>query len=222
MKLCPKCNIEHNKPGTFCSRTCANSRTFSAITTLKRSKSNKDAIALFTDEKLQDIKTKRLATYRKNIIVNSCTKCNMPLKKNKHGLCWTCYIQSDIATDVRGHHSKNYKRLSVIDSNGNSMLLMSSMEIDYHDYLVKNKIHWTKPSLLSYKDSTDKIRWYRPDFYLTDTKEVIEIKGYWWNNDKIKMQLVIEQNPDVNIKIIMKEELKRIIGDKSIGADIGL
>lgn len=26
MKSCPKCSTEHNKPGTFCSRACANSR----------------------------------------------------------------------------------------------------------------------------------------------------------------------------------------------------
>jgi endogenous inhibitor of DNA gyrase (YacG/DUF329 family) len=25
-KTCPKCNAEHEKPGTFCSRACANSR----------------------------------------------------------------------------------------------------------------------------------------------------------------------------------------------------
>jgi len=29
MKICPKCNTEHKKPGTFCSRSCANSRTWS-------------------------------------------------------------------------------------------------------------------------------------------------------------------------------------------------
>ena len=29
MKLCPKCNTEHSKPGTFCSRSCANSREWS-------------------------------------------------------------------------------------------------------------------------------------------------------------------------------------------------
>lgn len=26
MKTCPKCGTEHEKPGKFCSRTCANSR----------------------------------------------------------------------------------------------------------------------------------------------------------------------------------------------------
>lgn len=26
MKICPKCSVEHAKPGTFCSRSCANGR----------------------------------------------------------------------------------------------------------------------------------------------------------------------------------------------------
>ena len=26
MKTCPKCNITHNRPGTYCSRSCANTR----------------------------------------------------------------------------------------------------------------------------------------------------------------------------------------------------
>jgi hypothetical protein len=37
MKTCPKCNIEHNKSGTYCSRTCANSRTWTEETNAKRS-----------------------------------------------------------------------------------------------------------------------------------------------------------------------------------------
>jgi 5-methylcytosine-specific restriction endonuclease McrA len=37
MKTCPKCNIEHIKPGTYCSRTCANSRTWSEEINAKRS-----------------------------------------------------------------------------------------------------------------------------------------------------------------------------------------
>ena len=37
MKQCPKCNTEHNKPGTFCSRICANSRVFDDDAKLKKS-----------------------------------------------------------------------------------------------------------------------------------------------------------------------------------------
>lgn len=37
MKTCPKCNNSHIKPGTFCSRKCANSRIFSEEAKLKKS-----------------------------------------------------------------------------------------------------------------------------------------------------------------------------------------
>jgi len=36
MKKCPKCKTDHNKPGIFCSRTCANSRVFSEESLLKK------------------------------------------------------------------------------------------------------------------------------------------------------------------------------------------
>ena len=35
MKCCKKCGVQHNKKGDFCSRACANSRTFSDETKLK-------------------------------------------------------------------------------------------------------------------------------------------------------------------------------------------
>jgi hypothetical protein len=37
MKQCPKCKTSHNKSGTFCSRSCANSRVFSEESKLKKS-----------------------------------------------------------------------------------------------------------------------------------------------------------------------------------------
>ena len=39
MKTCPKCNKEHTKPGTFCSRPCANSRQFTAESNAKKATS---------------------------------------------------------------------------------------------------------------------------------------------------------------------------------------
>lgn len=39
MKQCPKCNTLHDKPGTYCSRSCANSKVWSAETQAKRSAS---------------------------------------------------------------------------------------------------------------------------------------------------------------------------------------
>jgi len=39
MKICPKCNNEHNKNGIYCSRSCANSRTWSEQDKQKKSTS---------------------------------------------------------------------------------------------------------------------------------------------------------------------------------------
>ena len=44
MKICPKCNSEHSKPGTFCSRSCANSREWTDIAKKQKSKSLKKFI----------------------------------------------------------------------------------------------------------------------------------------------------------------------------------
>lgn len=222
MKLCPKCNSEHSRPGIFCSRSCANSRIFSKETNDKRSISNSSAIAKFTDEKKSSRKKKWLESYRETKPQLQC-KCGKIINSiNKYKMCWDCYIESDIAINSRGHHYKNYERLSVIDSLGNSVLLMSSMEIAYYNYLTQNSIRWAKPSSLKYIDDKNKLHRYRPDFLLLDANEVIEIKGYWWNNDKIKMQWVIDQNSTVKIKIIMKTDLRILLGDKSIGADTSL
>ena len=40
MKNCPKCNTAHDKPGTFCSRKCSNSRVFSEESKRKKSIAN--------------------------------------------------------------------------------------------------------------------------------------------------------------------------------------
>jgi hypothetical protein len=95
---------------------------------------------------------------------------------------------------------------------------MSSLEIQYYNWLVDNSVKWCKPDTIKYVDDTGKSRWYKPDFYLIDTKEVIEIKGHYWNNDRIKMQLVIEQHPELTIRILMRKDL----GGKSIRADTSL
>ena len=41
MKICPKCKIEHDKKGTYCSRKCANSRSWTEEDKKKKSEANK-------------------------------------------------------------------------------------------------------------------------------------------------------------------------------------
>lgn len=52
MKICPKCSKEHEQPGTFCTRKCANSRTFSDVSKEKKRLANtKFYNSLTPDEK---------------------------------------------------------------------------------------------------------------------------------------------------------------------------
>lgn len=41
MKICPKCKSQHDKTGVYCSRSCANSRTFSEESKQRKSKAAK-------------------------------------------------------------------------------------------------------------------------------------------------------------------------------------
>ena len=53
MKQCPKCGTAHLKPGTFCSRKCANSREWSDSQKEDRSKQLKEIFSFFSKEELQ-------------------------------------------------------------------------------------------------------------------------------------------------------------------------
>jgi len=215
MKICPKCQNEFD-PGkwnkAYCSRKCANSRKFTDETNSRRSLSNSKAIKQFTEEKRKQIIEKRITSYRVTKPESLC-KCGIKISPcNKYQMCWNCYIQSDVSSIARGHHYKNYKRLRVVDSAGSSVLLMSSMEIAYYNFLIDNNVPWLRAKAIQYTDNVGERHWYKPDFYLPNTNQIIEIKGHWWNNDKSKMQWVIEQNPELDIKIIMKPELTELVG----------
>ena len=56
-----------------------------------------------------------------------------------------------------------------------------------------------------------KERSYTPDFYLEDHNIYLEIKGFWWGDDKEKMDIVLQTHKDKNIVIIEKEQYEKIL-----------
>lgn len=68
----------------------------------------------------------------------------------------------------------------------------------------------TNKDTLKYK-MNGKIRSYTPDFYLPDYDVYVEVKGFWWGDDKEKMRIVLETYPDKNIFIVEKEEYEEIM-----------
>lgn len=59
MKICPKCKITHEKAGKFCSRSCANSRTFTAETNDKKRNSNLKFYSNFTPEERKELQAQK-------------------------------------------------------------------------------------------------------------------------------------------------------------------
>jgi hypothetical protein len=84
--------------------------------------------------------------------------------------------------------------------------MRSSYELKFAKFLDNQKIKWLyEPKAFDLINTT-----YRPDFYLPETDEYIEIKGYWRDDAKIKFNLFKIFYPKENIKVLMKEDLKNL------------
>ena len=62
MKTCPRCNTAHNKPGVYCCRSCANSRTFSEASITKKSIANKTYYRSLSVEEKAKIESRLAST----------------------------------------------------------------------------------------------------------------------------------------------------------------
>jgi hypothetical protein len=98
--------------------------------------------------------------------------------------------------------------------------VQGTWERAYATYLNDNNIPWirgNKEHRMQYRiDGIDYDKTYIPDFYLPESNEYIEIKGFWWKSldgrvdDRRKMNAVCECNKDKTIKILEKPQLKAL------------
>ena len=68
----------------------------------------------------------------------------------------------------------------------------------------------TNKDTLKYK-MDGKVRSYTPDFYLPDYNMYVEVKGFWWGNDKEKMRIVLETYPNKHIVVVERDEYEEIM-----------
>ena len=92
--------------------------------------------------------------------------------------------------------------------------LQGTWELNVAKKLDELSIKWKKLAVHGdvWKYELDgKTKSYTPDLYLIEEDIYLEIKGYWWGNDKSKMEAVREQHPDKKLFVIEKEEYGRIV-----------
>lgn len=77
----------------------------------------------------------------------------------------------------------------------------------FNELGIKWKAH---PHTIRYQIN-GKIKNYTPDFYLPEKNIYIEVKGFWWGNDKEKMNEVMNQNKHIKIVILFGDDFHSFI-----------
>lgn len=187
MKICPKCKISHEKSGTFCSRSCANSRPQSAENNKRRSdwaKANPTGFIKANDLGNNLYHNKSISKYLKSpkicIHCNSvfqyedrytrkCKQCNQ-YQKQRGG-----YRENARSTGIKGWY-KGYYCDSLWE------LVFIIYHLDHGSKISRNK------NGFPYIDSNGKQRLFYPDFILDD--QLIEIKGRLIGDEILKKEQV--------------------------------
>lgn len=81
--------------------------------------------------------------------------------------------------------------------------MRSGWEVKYAYWLDDNDIKWEYEPTFELSDG----RWYTPDFKLEDGT-IVEIKGYFREDAKIKWRMFKEEYPNLKKSLLMKKELK--------------
>lgn len=86
------------------------------------------------------------------------------------------------------------------------IFMRSPWEIIYAKYLDKNKIKWKyECKIFKFKNGQK----YVPDFYLPETDEWIEIKGWMDERSKLKIELFKKEFPNLKFKIYRAEDVTK-------------
>jgi len=131
----------------------------------------------------------KLAFYENTV---RCAKCNYKFYSGKNNRLF-----GSVAPFTSGIYYK-------------SIYMRSSWEVKYAQYLDTNNIKWiyepkTFELLINHKPTT-----YRPDFYLPETNEYIEIKGYWYRNSMEKIKTFRIAYPSIKLTVLMEQDLKTL------------
>lgn len=153
---------------------------------------------------------KKPSDYKSYRIKNcTCKKCGKNIYKNKTGFCKKCWISSEefkVSCLSPKRYNKEYYWNKWMKCN---VYLLSGLEKKYVQYLDSQNIAWIVPKPLTYiKDGKEHL--YFCDFYILSTSEYIEVKGYMWNDDSIKMELVRDQYPNIKLKILKKKDINEL------------
>lgn len=193
---CEKCGNEvvtttRYQSGRFCSRRCANSRTFTSNTKRKKSAANKGQVPW----------------NKGNVAINKkiCTVCGSEFEVLGWSKRKTCSDICKRSAPGQGGYRLNSTRKTRCIYKGYQM--DSGSELEFAQLLDEHKIAWKKNTTkwFPYRDISGKMRKYFPDFYLPKYDYWVEIKGLFYlnENDSLKLKAVGD-----NIEMQMHNQIR--------------
>lgn len=185
---CIKCNIEHDGSfgsGKYCSRSCANSRSFSYESNQKRSESLKNSIPWNKGKLTAWINTP--CEYCGEDIFHM--RCN---KKRFHPECWK-------------KSSGGYRKGSGRGKSGwyKGIWCDSSYELAWVMYHLDHNIPFKRNTKSFEYEYNGEVHLYYPDFRMLDTNELVEIKGFYTEQTYVKLKSVV----NTALKILNKDDM---------------
>lgn len=103
------------------------------------------------------------------------------------------------------HNIRWYKIKNILSE---EYIVRGTWELKVAEWLNANDILWKRKIYLQYEKEGLK-RTYTPDFYLPTTNQYIEVKGYFSQLDKEKLNLVQEQN-NINLLLWFGKDIKEL------------
>ena len=115
------------------------------------------------------------------------------------------------AENAGGFKDVGWYKIKNIENN--EYVVRGLWEYNVAKKLNEQNILWIKNQYLYYFINDIK-KTYNPDFYLPELNEYIEVKGYFSKENKIKMDAIIDQNPETKIRFLQMKEYTNFINDK--------
>lgn len=199
---CRFCNKPHiysaikEKDVYFCNVKCS-------VSIRKKSEETKIKIS----NKLKDY-------FSKNKVDKFCLECNTDIKNKRSSIkfcsrsCANTHNKSKLS-EGRIKYLENSKHINWIDSyniNNELIKVQGNWENELAKSLNRLDILYKRKSV-----SINGINKYTPDFYIPDYDIFIEVKGFLYEKDKYKMLKAIDNNKDMDLRIIFDiKEIKNL------------
>lgn len=209
--ICENCSIEHDGiygSGRFCSSKCA--RGFS--TKSKRTEINKRVSQKLLGRPRDDLKGRHMSDVQKYKLSKALTgrKISESTRDKMRNRKATDATRKKLSQSLKGK-TGGWRPYSGAGKRGyvHGIHYQSSWEYAYIQFCVNNGIlieNYKNYFMYTYDGKQHK---YYPDFYLPETDEIVEIKGYWKPNTDAKIESV--KSAGRKITVIGKNEIQKYL-----------